>query len=49
MVGKKMKRMALYVVAILAVGFGIEWGFSYILEAHSAKRAHKRQAFEVAP
>jgi len=30
MVGKKMKRMALYAVAILAVGFGIEWGFAYI-------------------
>ena len=44
MVGKKMKRMVLYAVAILAVGFGIEWGFAYILETHSAKRAHKRQA-----
>ena len=36
MVGKGLKRAVWYVAALLAVGFGMEWGFSYILSAHGA-------------
>ena len=43
------QRMALYAVAILAVGFGIEWGFSYIFEAHSGRRAKKKSLSEGLP
>ena len=48
MVSKGFKRGFLYFAALLAVSFGMEWGFSYILSAHG-ERSRKRQAAEVSP
>ena len=44
MVSKGLKRALLYLAALLAVSFGMEWGFSYILSAHGERRAKKRDA-----
>ncbi|MGA2548006.1 MAG: hypothetical protein ABSF43_15770 [Rectinemataceae bacterium] len=49
MVSNEIKRAVMYIVALVAVSFGIEWGFSYILSAHSDKLAKKRPATEAAP
>ena len=37
MVSKGFKRGFLYFAALLAVSFGMEWGFSYILSAHGER------------
>lgn len=44
MVNKGFKRAVLYFAALLAVSFGMDWGFVYILSAHGERRAKKRQA-----
>jgi hypothetical protein len=49
MVNKGLKRAVLYFAALLAVSFGMEWGFAYILSAHGERRAKKRQAAKVSP
>jgi hypothetical protein len=49
MVNKGLKRAVLYFAALLAVSFGMEWGFAYILSAHGKRRPKKRQATEVTP
>ena len=49
MVNKGLKRAVLYFAALLAVSFGMEWGFAYILSAHGERRAKKRQVTEVTP
>jgi hypothetical protein len=47
MVNKGLKRAILYFVALLAVSFGMEWGFAYILSAHGVvRRSKKRHAAE---
>lgn len=48
MVSKGFKRAVVYFAALLAVGFGMEWGFSYILGAHGERRAKKRNVAEAA-
>jgi hypothetical protein len=49
MVNKGLKRAVLYFAALLAVSFGMEWGFVYILGAHGRRRPKKRQTAEVSP
>jgi hypothetical protein len=49
MVNKGFKGAVLYFAALLAVSFGMEWGFAYILSAHGRRRPKKRQVTEVTP
>ena len=49
MVSKGLKRAVLYFAALLAVSFGMEWGFAYILSAHGEKREKKRHAAKASP
>jgi hypothetical protein len=44
MVNKGLKRALLYFAALLAVCFGMEWGFSYILIAHGEQHSKKLRA-----
>ena len=45
---KRLKRAVFYLAALIAVSFGIDWGFSYILHAHSRKLEKKRLLSEIA-
>jgi hypothetical protein len=49
MVNKRFKRGVVYFAALMAVCFGMEWGFSYILHSHGEQRSKKRQAAEASP
>ena len=49
MANKKVKRGIVYFAALMAVCFGMEWGFSYILTTHGEQRSKKRQAAEASP
>jgi hypothetical protein len=49
MVSKGLKRAVLYFAALLAVSFGMDWGFAYILSAHGERRAKERRGTEVSP
>ncbi len=49
MAAKRFKRTLVYFTALLAVSFGMEWGFEYILSAHSERRERKRPVAEAAP
>jgi hypothetical protein len=44
MASKGVKRAIMYIVALLAVSFGMEWGFSYILSAHRDRHAKRSSA-----
>jgi hypothetical protein len=44
MVNKKLKKAAWYFAAFMAVCFGMEWGYSYILAAHEKRRSKKLKA-----
>ena len=45
---ERLKKAVLYLAALLAVSFGIEWGFSFILQAHRRKLEKKRLLLEAA-
>lgn len=44
MASKKIAGAATYFAALLAVCFGMEWGFSYILSAHGKRLSKKLRA-----
>jgi hypothetical protein len=49
MVNKGIRRAVLYFAALLAVSFGMDWGFVYILSVHGERSAKKRQAADPSP
>jgi hypothetical protein len=49
MANKGFKRAVLYFAALLAVSFGMDWGFEYILSAHGKRRSKRRRSAEAAP
>lgn len=49
MVSNEVKRAVMYIMALLAVSFGIEWGFAYILSAHRDKLVEKSSVGDAAP
>jgi hypothetical protein len=49
MVNKGIRRAVLYFAALLAVSFGMDWGFVYILSVHGERSARKRQAADPSP
>jgi hypothetical protein len=46
---KRLKEAAFYLAALLAVSFGIDWGFRYILLAHRRRLERKRLLPQAAP
>jgi hypothetical protein len=43
MANSALKRAALYLAALLAVGMGLEWGFAYILGLQAGKVPRQRR------